>query len=102
MVNEKKIAVLFESIFLGMLIVWILVQAISLLARHESRVFALENTILFECHEAYAFGNSDVKEAIARIVRACADYIDEGDIDDPALVIFMDEVVKRKRGKING
>jgi len=97
--SKKKIAVLFESIFLGMLIVWILVQAISLLARHESRVFALEYTILFECHEAYAFGNSNTKEAVARIVRACADYIDADDIDDPALVIFMNDIAKRKRGE---
>lgn len=54
----------------------------------------LENAIMFECHEAYAFGNSDIKEAVVRIMRGCADYVDKDDIENPALVIFLDKILK--------
>ena len=76
-----------------------LVFLFALCERQGRQLVALENIILFECHEAYAFGTPDTKEAVARIVRACADYIDANDIDDPALVIFMNDIAKRKRGE---
>jgi len=93
---------LFALLLLLLLIAGELIFLFVLCERQSRQLVALRNTILFECHEAYAFGTSDTKETVARIVRACADYINEDDIDDPALVIFMDEVAKRKRGKING
>jgi len=90
---------LLTLLLLLLLIAGELVFLFTLYERQRRKFVAFENIILFECHEAYAFGNSDVKEAVARIVRACADYIDEDDIDNPALVIFMNDIAKRKRGE---